>query len=682
LAEPVLQVKNLKTYFDTSAGLARAVDGVSFDIEEGETFALVGESGCGKSVTALSIIQLVPEPAGHIAGGEILLRGKDVVKLSEAEKRGIRGNHISMVFQEPMTSLNPVFTVGNQIVEAITLHQKKSRAEAKKIAIDMLAKVGIPNPEARYNEYPHQLSGGMKQRVMIAISLSCKPELLIADEPTTALDVTIQAQILDLMRELQKGFGAAVLLITHDLGVVFKNADEVGVMYAGKIVEKASTKVLFRNPKHPYTLKLFRSIPSRQRKESELETIKGAVPPATEFPEGCRFAERCPHTMAICRENEPVLKETEKGHAVACHLFDASLVTEETVKEKDLSEPSKKMPFRDKYRKEEIIIQVKGLRTYYPIRKGVFKRIVGWVKAVDDIDLELKVGSTLALVGESGCGKTTAGKSIIQLIPPTDGKVVFKEKLLSTLSQRDLRPYRNKLQIIFQDPYSSLNPRMMIGEILDEGLKVHSPGLKKEERREKIVQILQKVGLSPGAITLYPHEFSGGQRQRIAIARVLVVDPDFIVCDEAVSALDVSVQAQVLNLLKSLQIEYGLTYLFITHDLGVVEYIADEVAVMYLGRVVERGLVNEIFDSPKHPYTQALLSAIPKIDEETGVTKIHLKGDVPSPINPPPGCHFHPRCQYRMEVCDKEYPGSSRFSETHSCRCYLYDTEGKMLHGQ
>ncbi len=681
MSTPIIQVKELRTYFNTAAGLARAVDGVSFDIKEGSTFALVGESGCGKSVTALSIIQLVPEPAGRIAGGEILLRGKNIINLPESEKREIRGNRISMVFQEPMTSLNPVFTVGNQIVEAITLHQKKSAAEAKKIAIDMLAKVGIPNPEARYDEYPHQLSGGMKQRVMIAIALSCKPDLLIADEPTTALDVTIQTQILSLMKELQESMGTSILLITHDLGVVFQNADEVGVMYAGKIVEKASTKVLFRNPKHPYTLKLFRSIPSRQRRDSELETIEGTVPPATEFPEGCRFADRCPWVLPICWENEPALKEAEKDQFVACHLYDTTLVHEEDLQDKKLSEPAKTRPLYDKYRKEEAIINVKGLKTHYPIRKGVFKRVAGWVKAVDVIDMNLKIGSTLALVGESGCGKTTAGKSIIQLIPPTDGEVIFKEKALTDLSQRELRPYRNKLQIIFQDPYSSLNPRMMIGEILDEGLKIHSPDIKKEERRNKVVQILEKVGLSQEATVLYPHEFSGGQRQRIAIARVLAVDPEFVVCDEAVSALDVSVQAQVLNLLKSLQIEYGLTYLFITHDLGVVEYIADEVAVMYLGRIVEQGLVDEIFDSPKHPYTQALLSAIPKIDDETGVKKIQLKGDVPSPINPPSGCHFHPRCQYRMEICDKEYPGTSILSETHTCKCYLYDSDGNTVHG-
>ncbi len=678
MSESVIQVKNLKTHFDTAAGLARAVDGVSFDIKEGSTFALVGESGCGKSVTALSIIQLVPEPAGHIAGGEILLRGKNIISLSEPEKREIRGNRISMVFQEPMTSLNPVFTVGNQIVEAITLHQKKSAAEAKKIAIEMLAKVGIPNPEDRYDEYPHQLSGGMKQRVMIAIALSCKPDLLIADEPTTALDVTIQAQILDLMRGLQKDFGAAVLLITHDLGVVFKNADEVGVMYAGKMVEKSSTRVLFRSPKHPYTLKLFRSIPSRQRRDSELETIEGAVPPATEFPEGCRFAGRCPWVLPVCQENEPLLKEAEKDQFVACHLYDTTLVHEEDLQDKKLSEPAKTRPLYDKYRKEEAIINVKGLKTHYPIRKGIFKRVAGWVKAVDGIDLNLKIGSTLALVGESGCGKTTAGKSIIQLVPPTEGNVTYKEKNLTSLSQSELRSYRNKIQIIFQDPYSSLNPRMMIGDILDEGLKIHSPDVKKGERRKKVVRILEKVGLSEGATVLYPHEFSGGQRQRIAIARVLAVDPEFIVCDEAVSALDVSVQAQVLNLLKSLQIEYGLTYLFITHDLGVVEYIADEVAVMYLGRIVEQGLADDIFDSPKHPYTQALLSAIPKIDEKSGIKKIELKGDVPSPINPPSGCHFHPRCQYRMEICDNEYPETSIFSEAHSCRCYLYDSSGNL----
>ena len=675
MPNPLIQVKNLKTYFRTPSGLAKAVDGVSFEIEEGKTFALVGESGCGKSVTALSLIQLIPEPAGYIAGGEVILRGKEITKLTEPEKRAIRGNEISMIFQEPMTSLNPVFTIGNQIVEAIRLHQKKSAAEAKKIALEMLAKVGLPDPEKRFDEYPHQLSGGMKQRVMIAIALSCKPDILIADEPTTALDVTIQTQILDLIRELQEELGTSVLLITHDLGVVFQNADEVGVMYAGKIVEKASVKTLFQNPLHPYTIKLFRSIPNRQKRGSELETISGTVPAATEFPEGCRFADRCPHVMEVCREKEPPLSEIESDHLAACHLYDKTLFRGKIKSEAESSGKGSIKPALSEDEKE--VLTVKGLKTHYPIRKGLFKKTVGWVKAVDGIDLNIRKGMTLALVGESGCGKTTAGKSIIQLLPNTGGEVIFEGGNLTGLTTKGLKPYRQKMQIIFQDPYSSLNPRMMVGEIIEEGIKTNFPAMQREERLKKIGTFLEKVGLSAGAASLYPHEFSGGQRQRIAIARVLAVDPEFVVCDEAVSALDVSVQAQVLNVLKALQKEYGLTYLFITHDLGVVEYIADEVAVMYLGRIVEQGLVGEIFDTPKHPYTQALLTAIPKIGADMEKV-LPIEGDVPSPAKPPAGCHFHPRCPYRMEICDKKYPETSRFSETHTCRCYRYDVDGKL----
>ena len=611
---PILKVNNLKTYFKTSSGLAKAVDGVSFEIPKGGTFALVGESGSGKSITALSIIQLVPEPAGYIAGGEVILNGTDIVPLDERKKREIRGNKISMIFQEPMTSLNPVFTIGDQVMEAIVLHQDKSRTEAKRAAIEMLDKVQLPDPERLFNEYPHRLSGGQRQRVMIAMALACKPDLLIADEPTTALDVTIQEEILKLIREMKAQTGTAILLITHNMALVYQNADVVGVMYAGKLVEVSPGKALFRNPMHPYTVKLLRSIPGHEKRGKALDTIAGTVPPATSYPKGCHFAGRCPREMEGCAMIEPPLTEWAPGHQAACHLYDAAFMSQPHSRPLR-QEPDILPPLTVPPAEREALLEVKGLKTWYPIKKGVLKRTVGFVKAVDGIDIDVKKGSTLALVGESGCGKTTAGKSILQLIRPTAGEIVFKGRDLSSLKERELKSHRSLLQIIFQDPYSSLNPRLTVRETIEEGLKAVRPGMKREERIEKVASVMERVGLSPEMMARYPHEFSGGQRQRIGIARALAVDPEFIVCDEAVSALDVSVQAQILNLLKSIQRDFGLSFLFITHDLSVVEYIADEVAVMYAGKIVERAPTAEIFSNPKNDYTKKLLSAVPRIDE-------------------------------------------------------------------
>ena len=614
---PVIEVRDLKTYFKTPDGTGRAVDGVSFKIDPGETFAIVGESGCGKSVTALSLIQLVAEPQGYIAGGEVLLHGKDILGLPESEKRRLRGNKISMIFQEPMTSLNPVFTIGDQIVEAVTLHQDKTPTEARATAVDMLRKVRLPSPEAAFDEYPHRLSGGMRQRVMIAMALSCEPDLLIADEPTTALDVTIQEDILALIRELKEELGTAVLLITHNLALVFKNAAEVAVMYAGVIVEQAPTPELFRNPLHPYTIKLMRSIPGEEKRGAELETIPGTVPPSTKFPPGCRFSGRCHREMAGCNGTRPELIKKDNKHLVACFLFDAEfMATPEArpigrgaLEAASSRARAAKAPALD----EGPVLEVKGLKVHYPVRKGLLKRTTDHVRAVDGIDLTLKRGSTLALVGESGCGKTTAGKAIVQLIKPTEGKILFNGSELAEVTPKEMLTLRSLMQIIFQDPYSSLNPRLTTAVIIEEGLKSLKPELSSAQRRDKVLDALGMVGLTPDMTERYPHEFSGGQRQRVGIARVLAVSPEFIVCDEATSALDVSVQAQILNLLKSIQKDFGLTYLFITHDLGVVEYIADEVAVMNNGTIVEHGTVEEIFKEPKDPYTKKLLAAVPRI---------------------------------------------------------------------
>lgn len=669
--EPLLQVRELKTYFRTSEGLAKAVDDVSFEIQRGEIFALVGESGCGKSVTALSIIQLVPQPAGFIAGGEIYYKGREITRLSEWEKRQIRGNEISMIFQEPMTSLNPVFKVGEQIVEAIKLHQGLSGASAKRKAVEMLERVGIPDPKQRFHEYPHQLSGGMKQRVMIAIALSCQPGLLIADEPTTALDVTIQAEILELIRQLQREFGTAVLLITHDLAVVSEMANRIAVMYAGKIVELAERQRLFENPCHPYTVKLIESLPSRQKRGYSLMTIEGRVPKATRYPEGCRFAARCHRVMQGCSNILPRLLEIELNHQAACHLYDEAYVSKveraavrEALRKQEEPPSSGKTP----------LIEIRGLRVYFPIKKGLLKKTVGYVKAVDGVDLVIRKGQIFALVGESGCGKTTFGKGLLQLVKPIEGEVRYDGVDLTKLNRNELHSYRRKLQIIFQDPYSSLNPRMMVGNIIQEGMAAHGIGANQKEREERIQTLMPQVGLDPDMIHRYPHEFSGGQRQRIGIARCLAVNPEFLVCDEATSSLDVSVQAQILNLLEQLQEEYDLTYLFITHNLSLVEYLADEVAVMYLGRIVERGKTEEIFDTPKHPYTRALLSAIPQIDPQTGRKTIRLSGDVPSPINPPTGCHFHPRCSEAMPQCQNTYPDEVAITSTHVCRCFSFES--------
>lgn len=669
----LLRVHDLKTYFHTKEGPAKAVDGVSFEIDAGETVALVGESGCGKSITALSIIQLVPRPAGYHPSGVIEFLGQDLMQLPEAEKRKLRGSAISMIFQEPMTALNPVLTVGYQLMEPLLRHQGLTQAEAERKAIDLLGQVHIPDPAQRFREYPHQLSGGMKQRVMIAMAMACEPRLLIADEPTTALDVTIQAQILDLMKELQRKKGTAILLITHDLGVVAETTDRVAIMYAGRIVEMAPRERLLANPAHPYTVKLLQSLPSGDQRERALQTIEGRVPSPQRYPDGCRFADRCHVVQAACRTVDPVLLPIETNHTAACILYDEQrqqrkiapieVRTAESSRPRALDQ-SPGQPF----------IRLEGLKVHFPIRKGIFKRVVGHVKAVDGVDMEIRKGQTLALVGESGCGKSTLGKALLQLIRPTAGRVVVAGEDLSSLDRAALRPYRRMLQVIFQDPYSSLNQRMMIGEIVMEGMAAHGIGRSRAEREARVKDILAQVGLGPEVMYRYPHEFSGGQRQRIGIARCLAVEPEFIVCDEATSALDVSVQAQILNLLEKLQADLGLTYLFITHNLGVVEYLADEVAVMYLGRIVEKGKIEEVFRNPRHPYTQALLSAIPRLDPATGVEKIRLSGDVPSPINPPSGCHFHPRCPRVMPRCREQYPPAYGQSETHTVSCFLYDS--------
>ncbi|OGA64534.1 MAG: ABC transporter ATP-binding protein [Betaproteobacteria bacterium RIFCSPLOWO2_12_FULL_65_14] len=604
---PALRIDGLRTVLDTPRGTVRAVDGIDFELRAGECFALVGESGSGKSMTALSIMRLLPE-AGRIVGGQVGLDGVDLLGLPEAAMRSVRGRRVAMIFQEPSTALNPVLTVGRQIVEVIERHTKAAREEARREALELLRSVGIPDAERRFEQYPFELSGGLKQRAMIAGALAVDPEVLIADEPTTALDVTIQAQILDLLARLLSERGMALLLITHDLGIVAKMAHRVAVMYAGEIVELAEREAFMRAPQHPYSQKLFAALPSPRRRAGELAVIRGQVPPLTQEFRACRFAERCDQVFDRCRIEAPALLEPQPGQLARCHLREAGPAA-----------PRVQELFSEKKPESvagegEVLIRVRDLQVHFPIRRGLLKRTVGYVKAVDGVSFELQRGRTLALVGESGSGKTTTGKAILQLIAPTAGSVRFGEHELPALTRRELRPRRTAMQIIFQDPYGSLNPRMRVVEILLEGMRSLGIGRDDAERTGRIMSLLGEVGLPAEALGRYPHEFSGGQRQRIAIARALAVEPKLIVCDEPTSALDVSVQAQILNLLRALQRRLGIAYLFITHNIAVVEYLAHEVAVMYQGKIVEHGDVDRVLGAPSHPYTRELLAAVPTIE--------------------------------------------------------------------
>jgi peptide/nickel transport system ATP-binding protein len=680
MTTPLLEIHHLITRLITDSGVVRAVDGLSLSINQGETFALLGESGCGKSITALSIMRLLPE-AGLILDGSIRLEDRDLLTLSELEMRNVRGRRIGMIFQEPMLSLNPVMTIGNQVAEILIQHLKLPGEEALKRAMAMLEAVGIPDAARRSGYYPFQFSGGMKQRVMIAMALACEPALLIADEPTTALDVTIQAQVLDLLRKIQSRSRMSIFLITHDLGVVSEMAHQVAVMYAGEVVESADRKRFFESPAHPYSRKLFESLPMRNKRGEPLAMIKGSVPPLTREFSGCRFVERCDFSWDRCLQQVPQWNQWEPGRFVRCHLYKSEAGGNGPwAKGKPMKgQGPSPSPYQDRTESQtwtpkidSAILEVKDLRVHFPIRKGLLKRTVGQVKAVDGVSFSIPTGRTLALVGESGCGKTTLGKGILRLIPLTGGSVWFQGKDLSLLSSPELRPLRREFQIIFQDPYASLNPRLRIAEIIEEGMAALGIGTGTRDRMMRIDRLLEEVGLSGSIKFRYPHEFSGGQRQRIAIARVLSVNPKLIICDEPTSALDISVQAQILNLLQNLQDRHGLAYLFITHNISVVEFLVHNVAVMYLGRIVERGTVEEVLDHPKHPYTQALLSAVPSVDPKTKREVIRLQGDLPSPADPPAGCHFHPRCPEVMPKCREVYPDQSRFTGTHSTNCYLY----------
>jgi len=667
---PLLRVEDLRTWIAGTDCDVRAVDGVSLDIQRGETFALLGESGSGKSITALSIMRLLPD-AGAIVSGRVMLDGLELTGLPERRMRDVRGRRVAMIFQEPGASLNPVMTVGDQVREVLDRHLGVRGEAADRRVLELFEAVGIPDPSRRIGEFPFQLSGGLKQRVMIACALACEPELLVADEPTTALDVTIQAQVLDLLRDIQRRTGMSMLLITHDLGVVSETAHRVAVMYAGEIVETASREAFFERPAHPYTNKLFASIPGSRSRAERLAVIRGTVPPLTRDFVGCRFADRCDRAWDRCRTTVPAVHRLDDGQTVRCHLYAPECVDMRGRPAAiPIPEPSPTAGAMSP--SQQPLLETQDLKIHFPIRRGLFKRVVGHVKAVDGVSLTIPAGRTVALVGESGCGKTTVGKGIVQLLDAVGGTVRFEGADLANLDAATLRQRRRDFQIIFQDPFASLNPRMRVFEIVQEGMTALGVGGSAAERAARIDSLLEQVGLSAEMKYRYPHEFSGGQRQRIAIARALAVDPKLIVCDEPTSALDVSVQAQILNLLKDLQDRLGLAYLFITHNISVVEYLAHEVAVMYLGRIVEYGTVDEVLHAPKHPYTQALLSAVPAIEGRTGRGVIRLQGDMPSPAAPPPGCHFEPRCPKAMPGCKAAYPGETSLSTTQRVRCFLY----------
>ena len=666
---PLLQIKDLHTDIEIRNGVVRALSGVDLHVNPGETLGIVGESGSGKTMTALSLMGLLPQ-GGKVSSGSIILDGQDLTKMPLHLKRKMRGTKVGMIFQDPLTSLNPTMKIGLQVCEPLRVHEKLSKRAAIARAVEILKRVGMPRPEVVINNYPHQLSGGMRQRVMIAMALVCKPRILIADEPTTALDVTTQMQILDLIDELRDEYKMGVILITHDLGVVAGHTDRVAVMYAGRIVETAPTKTLFTEPKHRYTSSLMAALPERALAAgTKLFSIPGAPPSLTNLPKGCRFAARCLWATDECRAGYPELNGDE-NHTFSCF---------HPVQEGDES-PAVLQAMMDSGKAEdavdstgqishEVLLDVKeASRVYESAGSGFFKRDKGVVSAVDRVSITVNKGETYGLVGESGCGKSTVGRLIAGLEPPSGGAIELDGRDLAKLKGRDAVRIHRDVQMMFQDSYAAMDPRMRIDQILAEPMSIQKTG-NARQIAERIMEILEQVGLTEEILDRYPHEFSGGQLQRIGFARSLTLAPDLIVADEPVSALDVSVQAQVLNLMKDLQQELGLSYLFISHDLAVVQYMADRIGVMYLGRIVEEGPAHEVVKNPKHPYTKALIDSIPVPDPEFqhDESAIKLTGEPPSAVNPPEGCRFRPRCPFAGEEC-KVQPMLT--DETHRVACH------------
>ncbi len=742
---PVLEIENLSTHIKLTSSVVQAVGNVDMRIDAGETLGVVGESGCGKSMTGLSIMGLLP-PGGSIVGGSIKLDGRELVGLKQEELRQVRGNEIAMIFQDPLTSLDPTKTIGYQVAEPVRLHRGTTRAEALDRALEVLNLVGLPRPKERLGDYPHQLSGGLRQRVMIAMALANEPKLLIADEPTTALDVTIQAQILALLRDLKERLGMAMLLITHDMGVIAGHADRVNVMYAGRVVETAEVRQLFSEMHHPYTQALLASIPQLDQDANKaLHAIPGLPPDLAHPPAGCRFAARCSRATDKCRAEEPSLSGKTYEHRFSCwHPVDGPLalavigeagpdaasmglassdaesmaqaaaddeygilpdapLADAAAADGDVPQvpvatgeakqaeaivvagglevrPDGRLEVTERTVEAVVasadgvapLLQITNLVKEFPITSGVIQRKVGAVHAVSDVTFSVPAGTTFGLVGESGCGKTTIGKVIVALEKPNSGTVTLGDVNVSSLHGAELRRKRRDLQLMFQDPQSSLDPRMRVGAIIGEPLAVQHLGSKRAQR-DRVFELLSEVGLARNAVERYPHEFSGGQRQRIGLARALTLNPRLIVADEPVSALDVSIRAQVLNLMKRLQASHGLTYVVISHDLAVVKYMAERIGVMYLGKLVELGSGQDIYERAAHPYTAGLIATIPvpKPSLERAKKGAGIRGELPSPVNPPSGCRFRTRCQFAQEICAAEEPLLRSFGPGHVAACHF-----------
>ncbi len=659
---PLLSVNKLNVQFVTRRTFATAVSDFSLEIGEGECVGLVGESGCGKTTSGLAIMRLLPGN-GHIASGSVELNGVDLVTLSEKQMQNIRGNDIALIPQDPMSSLNPTTKIGRQIGEGLRIHRGASDEEARKRAIEVLEMVDMPRPAERMNQYPFELSGGLRQRVIIAMGLVCSPKLLIADEPTTALDVTIQAQILDILDNLRKELKMAVLLITHDMGVIAGRADRVVVMYAGEKVEESSTSELFHSMRHPYTQALLASMPNLENaSKHKLASIAGMPPALTHEIVSCRFAPRCAYATDQCRTEPPPLS-LEGEHAYACFHPTSGPMPVVAV-----APPPAAVSGGTKTE----LMRAVGLIKEFEVKGGVIRHKVGAIHAVSNVSFTLTEGETFGLVGESGCGKTTIGRMLVGLEPLTAGEIFFDDKLVSARGHKPSRVDRRDRQMMFQDPYSSLDPRMKVAQIIGEPLAVQRDG-DKAQQRKRVYDLLASVGLDRASADRYPHEFSGGQRQRIGFARALALNPRLIVADEPVSALDVSVQAQILNLMKELQREHRLSYVMVSHDLAVIYYMADTIAVMYLGKIVELGDAESVFRSPAHPYTQGLLDAVPVPDpavaRQRRGTQVH--GELPSAVHPPSGCRFRTRCPRAQELCSEEEPLMRRFGATQEAACHF-----------
>ncbi|MFI6761136.1 dipeptide ABC transporter ATP-binding protein [Micromonospora sp. NPDC050417] len=666
--EPLLHLRHVDTDIALRRGTVRALDDVSLEIRPGETLGIVGESGSGKTMTALSVMGLLPA-GGEVVGGQILFEGHDLRALPPDEVRRIRGVRMGMVFQDPLTSLNPTMRIGTQVAEPLRVHQGVGKAQARERAIEMLRRVGMPRPDRIVDNYPHELSGGMRQRVAIAMALICSPRLLIADEPTTALDVTTQRQILELIDDLREEFGMAVILVTHDLGVIAGRADRVAVMYAGRVVENAATAELFRSPRHRYTEALLEALPESAMRDTDgnepLYSIPGLPPDLSRPLTGCRFAPRCRFVSADCRTTEVTL--STDAHQHAC-LHPAATPTVTPVAAPVVREVA--VPVAAPVATEEPILAVRELvKNFEATTGGLLRRVTGQVSAVAGVSFEVRAGETFGLVGESGCGKSTVGRLVVGLEQPSSGQIVLDGTDTATLDRRERRRMHRQVQLMFQDSYAAMNPRMRVDAILAEPLEIQQVG-DGPARQARIATLLDQVGLSRRVLERYPHEFSGGQLQRIGLARSLALQPRLIVGDEPVSALDVSIQAQVLNLMRELQRELGLAYVFISHNLSVVDYMADRIGVMYLGKLVEVGPAHDVVRAARHPYTQALIDAVPTATTDRAVPRdsITIRGELPSALNPPTGCRFRTRCPLAEAVCETEPPLAG---DVHQVACHF-----------